>query len=204
MARPRSSLAIALEYYKGPRPGIALTIAAVALIGALIIGGINVVTLGGDRAVISDGQKTARMLNRYAAGLDMWWQMALSPDEDSPDRQRLRDSIGVALRVHLQNLRGELADPMAQLLVNDILESIQNPSSGPEANINTLTTQARSAMIALTARQDSALFQAVTRSQRSQLIGAIGTALTLLAAVSLIAPISWVYLRHKAGVPPGM
>ena len=176
MTKPRSSLAIALEYYKGPRPGITLTVAAVALIGALIIGVIHVVTLGGDRAVISDGQKTARMLNRYAAGLDMWWQMALSPDEGSPDRQRLRDSIGVALRVHLQDLRRDLADPMAQLLVNDILESIHNPSSGREVDINTLTTQARSAMIALTARQDSALFQAVAR----------------------------VYLRYKAGVPPGI
>ncbi len=31
-----------------------------------------------------------------------------------------------------------------------------------------------------------------------------GTALTLLAAVCLIVPISWVYLRYKAGVPPGM
>ena len=204
MTKRRSSLAIALEYYEGPRPGIALTVAAVALMGALIIGVIHVVTLGNDRAVISDGQKTAGMLNRYAAGLDMWWQMALSPDEESPDRQRLRDSIGVALRVHLQDLRSELADPMARLLVNDILESIQNPNSGPRADSNTLTTQARSAMIALTARQDSALFQAVARSQRSQLIGAIGTALTLLSAVSLIAPISWVYLRHKAGMPPGI
>ena len=204
MAQPRSSLAVALDYYKGPRPGVALTIAAVAMIGALIIGVIHVVTLGGDRSVISDGQKTARMLNRYAAGLDMWWQMALSLDEDSADRQRVRDSIGVALRVNLQNLRSELADPMAQLLVNDILESIRNPSSGPAADINTLTAQARSAMIALTARQDSALFLAVERSQRAQLVGAIGTALTLLAAVCLIVPISWVYLRHKAGVPPGM
>ncbi|MFB3069942.1 MAG: hypothetical protein ACE1ZF_04550, partial [Gemmatimonadales bacterium] len=99
MAQPRSSLAMALEYYKGPRPGIALTIAAVALVGALVIGIIHVIALGSDRAAISDGQKTARMLNRYAAGLDMWSQMALSADEDSPDRQRLRDSIGVALRV---------------------------------------------------------------------------------------------------------
>ena len=37
MAQPRSSLAMALEYYKGPRPGIALTIAAVALVGALVV-----------------------------------------------------------------------------------------------------------------------------------------------------------------------
>ena len=204
MAQPRSSLAMALEYYKGPRPGIALTIAAVALVGALVIGVIHVIALGSDRAAISDGQKTARTLNRYAAGLDMWSQMALSLDEDSPDRQRLRDSIGVALRVTLRNLRTELADPMARGLVNDILKSIQNPSSGPKADISTLTTQARSAMIALTARQDSGLFQAVERSQRAQLISAIGTALTLLAAVCLIAPISWVYLRYKAGVPPGM
>ncbi len=101
--------------------------------------------------------------------------------------------------------RSSLAmDPMARGLVNDILKSIQNPSSGPKADINTLTTQARTAMIALTARQDAGLFQAVERSQRVQLISAIGTALTLLAAVSLIAPISWVYLRYKAGVPPGM
>lgn len=204
MAQPRSSLAMALEYYKGPRPGIALTIAAVALVGALVIGVIHVIALGSDRAAISDGQKTARTLNRYAAGLDMWSQMALSLDEDSPDRQRLRDSIGVALRVTLRNLSTELADPMARGLVNDILKSIQNPSSGPKADISTLTTQARSAMIALTARQDSGLFQAVERSQRAQLISAIGTALTLLAAVCLIAPISWVYLRYKAGVPPGM
>ncbi len=204
MAQPRSSLAIALEYYKGPRPGIALTIAAVALVAALVIGVIHVIALGGDRAAISDGQKTARVLNRYAAGLDVWSQMALSFDEDSPDRRRLRDSIGVALRVTLQNLRSELVDPTAQVLVNDILESIQNPSSDPEADLNTLTTQARTAMIALTARQDAGLFQAVERSQRAQLISAIGTALTLLAAVCLIAPISWVYLRYKAGVPPGM
>ena len=195
---------MALEYYKGPRPGIALTIAAVALVGALVIGVIHVIALGSDRAAISDGQKTARTLNRYAAGLDMWSQMALSLDEDSPDRQRLRDSIGVALRVTLRNLSTELADPMARGLVNDILKSIQNPSSGPKADISTLTTQARSAMIALTARQDSGLFQAVERSQRAQLISAIGTALTLLAAVCLIAPISWVYLRYKAGMPPGL
>ena len=68
----------------------------------------------------------------------------------------------------------------------------------------TLTAQASRAMIALTARQDSVLFRAVERSQRSQLIGAIGTVLTLLASVCLIAPLSWVYLRYKAGVPPGM
>ncbi len=195
MAQQRSSLAMALEYYKGPRPGIALTIAAVARVAALVIGVIHVIALGGDRAAISDGQKTARTLNRYAAGLDMWSQMALSLDEDSPDRQRVRDSIGVALRVTLRNLRTELADPMARGLVNDILKSIQNPSNGPKADISTLTTQARTAMIALTARQDAGLFQAVERSQRAQLISAIGTALTLLAAVFLIAPISWVYLR---------
>ncbi len=56
MTKARSSFAIALDYYKGPRPGIALTVAAVALIGALIIGVIHVIALGSDRAVISDGQ----------------------------------------------------------------------------------------------------------------------------------------------------
>ncbi len=78
MTKPRSSLAIALEYYKGPRPGIALTIAAVALIGALIIGVIHVIALGKDRGVISDGQKTDITINRHAAALDVWRQMELS------------------------------------------------------------------------------------------------------------------------------
>ncbi len=136
---------------------------------------IHVVALGSDRAVISDGQKTAGAINRYAATLDVWRQMALSPDENSPEWQRVRDSIGVSLRVHLQNLRSELVDPTARLLVDDILEGVRNPSTGPEADINTLTAQASRAMIALTARQDSVLFRAVERSQRSQLIGAIGT-----------------------------
>ncbi len=204
MTKPRSSLAIALEYYKGPRPGIALTIAAVALIGALIVGVIHVIALGKDRGVISDGQKTASTINRHAAALDVWRQMALSRDELSPEWLRVRDSIGVSLRVDLQDLRSELTDPMAQLFVGDILESLRNPSTGPESDINMLTAQASRAMIALTARHDSALFLAVERSQRSQLIGAISTALTLLAAVCLIAPLSWVYLRYKAGVPPGM
>ncbi len=204
MTKPRSSLAIALEYYKGPRPGIALTVAAVALIGALIIGVIHVVALGRDRAVISDGQKTAGTINRHAAGLDVWRQMALSPAENSPEWLRVRDSIGVALRVDLQDLRRGLSDPLAQDLVEDVLAGLRNPSTGSEVDINTLTAQTSRAMIALTARQDSALFRAVERSQRSQLIAAIGTALTLIAAVSLIAPISWVYLRYKSGMPPGM
>ena len=204
MTKPRSSLAVALEYYKGPRPGVALTIAAVALIAALIIGVIHVIALGSDRAAISDGQKTASTINRYAAALDVWRQMARSREELSPEWLRVRDSIGISLRVDLQGLRSELVDPTAQLFVDDILEGLRNPSTGPEADINMLTAQTSRAMIALTARQDSALFRAVERSQRSQLIGAISTALTLLAAVCLIAPLSWVYLRYKAGVPPGM
>ena len=204
MTKPRSSLAIALEYYKGPRPGIALTVAAGALIGALIIGVIHLVALSNDRVAISDGQMTASTINRYAAALDVWRQMALSPDEDSPEWQRVRDSIGVALRVDLQDLRLGLSDSLTKVLVEDVLEGLRNPSTGPQWDINTLTAQTSRAMIALTARQDSALFRAVEQSQRSQLIGAIGTALTLIAAVSLIAPISWVYLRYKAGMPPGM
>ena len=48
MSTGRSSLAIALnQYYTGPRPGIALTISALALIAAVAIGVAHVVMLGG-------------------------------------------------------------------------------------------------------------------------------------------------------------
>src|SRR5260370_42295020 len=92
-AAGRSSLALALnQYYTGPRPGIALTIAAVALIAAVAIGIAHVVMLGQTGMVISDGQRAMRTLNRYNPALEGWRQMAGIPEKDVqvPAQQRVR------------------------------------------------------------------------------------------------------------------
>jgi hypothetical protein len=59
-------------------------------------------------------------------------------------------------------------------------------------------------MMVLAARQDSALFRAAAQSQQSQMFAAILIALTIIAAGVLIIPMSWVYVRYKRGIPPGM
>jgi len=69
MPQPRSSLAIALQDYAGPRPGIALTIAAVALIAALAIGAVHIVTLGRTGSIIEDGQRTIRYKRGIPPGM---------------------------------------------------------------------------------------------------------------------------------------
>ena len=72
---------------------------------------------------------------------------------------------------------------------------------GPKIDLG---AQGRGAMIVLSARQDSALFRAAQRYQRSQLFAAILIGLTVVASASLIFPISWAYVRYKRGIPPGM
>ncbi|MCZ6758939.1 MAG: hypothetical protein O7D29_00980, partial [Gemmatimonadetes bacterium] len=62
----------------------------------------------------------------------------------------------------------------------------------------------RGAMIVLTARQDSALFRAASDYQQSQFLAAAVIILTVVAAGVLIIPMSWVYIRYKRGIPPGM
>jgi hypothetical protein len=59
-------------------------------------------------------------------------------------------------------------------------------------------------MMVLAARQDSSLFRAAAQSQQSQMFAAILIALTIIAAGVLIIPMSWVYVRYKRGIPPGM
>jgi hypothetical protein len=206
MSNPRSSLAVALQDYKGIRPGIALTIAALALAAALVVGIAHIVMLGKSGAALAEGQMTVRMLNNYQGALELWRRLASLPDSEIQleQQRRVRDSIGVALRVNLQDLRRELANPVDQQLVSSILENLRRPGSGPDGATEDLAQRGRGAMIVLTARQDSALFRAFAGNQRAQLFAAIVIALTLVAAVLLIAPISWVYVRYKRGVPPGM
>src|SRR5262245_58367873 len=81
--QPRSSLAIALQDYHhilGVRPGLALTVAAIALIAAagLAIGLITM--LGSSSRSIAEGRQTVRALHRYNAALEVWRQMSAQPD----------------------------------------------------------------------------------------------------------------------------
>lgn len=205
MTQPRSSLAIALQDYQGPRPGIALTIAAVALIAALIVGIVHTVMLGQSGAAVRQGGETMRTLHRYSAGLEVWRQMASSGQMQFPDQVRLRDSLASALHAQLFGLREVLSDSVDRTLVGEILADLeawrgQQPSpAGPD-----LGQRGREAMMVLTARQDSALFRAAQRSQRAQWFAAVLIGLTIIAAGVLIVPMSWVYVRYKRGIPPGM
>ncbi len=205
MTQPRSSLAIALQDYRGPRPGIALTIAAVALIAALIVGIVHTVMLGQSGAAVRQGGETMRTLHRYSAGLEVWRQMASSGQMQFPDQVRLRDSLASALHAQLFGLREVLTDSVDRALAGEILADLeawrsqQPPQAGPD-----LGQRGREAMMVLTARQDSALFRAAQRSQRAQWFAAVLIGLTIVAAGVLIVPMSWVYVRYKRGIPPGM
>jgi len=206
MTQPRSSLAIALQDYKGPRPGIALTIAAVALVAALIVGLVHAVWLGRSSATIREGGETMRTLHRYNAGLEVWRQMATSAEGvQFPDQVRLRDSLASALHAQLFGLREVLTDSLDRSLVGEILSDLESWSAQRpvEAGMD-LGLRGREAMMVLTARQDSALFRAAHSSQQSQMFAAILIALTIIAAGVLIIPMSWVYVRYKRGIPPGM
>ena len=204
MAQRRSSLAIALQDYKGPRPGIALTVAAIALIAALVGGVIHVPMLGRSGATISEGQQTVRTLHSYNAALEIWRQMAATPDTAFafPEQVRLRDSLGRALRTNLRQLSAELSDSIDRSLVAEILEDLTVAES--EVALFELGAASRNAMIVLTARQDSALFRAASQYQRSQFFAAVLVGLTVVAAGVLIIPMSWAYVRYKRGIPPGV
>ena len=67
-----------------------------------------------------------------------------------------------------------------------------------------LGSNGRAAMIVLAAREDSALFRAAERYQRSQFFAALLIGLTVIAAGVLIFPMAWAYVRFKQGIPPGM
>ena len=204
MTQPRSSLAIALQDYKGPRPGIALTIAAVALIAALVVGVVHAVMLGRSGAAIAEGGEAMRTLHLYNAALEVWRQMAAQPQQ-FPEQRRLRDSLATSLREQLSGLQQQLGDSTDRQLVGEIVADISSWSADRpvEAGLD-LGARGREAMILLTARQDSALFRAASRYQSSQMFAALLIALTIIAAGVLIVPMSWLYVRYKRGIPPGM
>ena len=85
MTQPRSSLAIALQDYKPPlgiRPGVALTVAAICLLAAVVVGAVHIVRLGQSGAAIDEGRRTVKTLHSYNAALEAWRQMATLPDSE--------------------------------------------------------------------------------------------------------------------------
>jgi len=202
MHRPRSSLAIALEDYKGPRPGIALTIAALFLVAAIVVGVVHVVMLGRAGNAIADGSSTIRTLNSYNAALEVWRQMAVDTGMVTPEEAQLRDSIAYALQRQFTTLQAEFEDTVDQGLVDEILADFTRSSDlrgGAEVGV-----RGREAIIVLKARQDSAIFQAATGWQRSQYMAALVIGLGVIAAGVMIIPMSWAYVRYKRRIPPGM
>ena len=205
MPRPRSSLAVALEDYKGPRPGVALTLAAIALVSAIMVGVIHIVLLGQSGKAIEDGRATIATLHSYNAALEVWHQMAA--DEEGlrfPEQLRLRDSIAAALDAQLTSLVQEMDDPVDQELVRNVIDDLARGRAAAGDAGSELGVQGREAMILLTARQDAALFRAAAQYQRSQFFAAVVIGLAVVAAGVLIVPMSWVYVRYKRGIPPGI
>src|SRR2546426_6403854 len=96
----RSSFAVAMKDYTFIRPGIAVTISAVTLALALVIGLWLIFTLNEAATMAARGARTSATLHRYNAGLEVWREMATGTD---PRFHRVeavaqRDSLGRQLR----------------------------------------------------------------------------------------------------------
>jgi hypothetical protein len=190
----RSSFAIAMKDYTFIRPGIAVTLSAVTLALALVVGFWLILLLRDSAATITRGANTVETLHRYSAGLEVWRQMSTATDAAyrRPEALAQRDSLGRQLRVQLAGLANSMREDRERELVQNVLLGLT--SSGSNAG-----TQAREAMIVLLARQDSAMFHAAQTSQQAVLLSAGLLGLTILAAGMLIVPMAWLYVRHKRG-----
>jgi hypothetical protein len=190
----RSSFAMAMKDYTFIRPGIAVSISAVTLLAALIIGAGLIRSLQRASAIVQQGARISQTLHRYNFDLEVWREMVTSTDpaDRRPEAVARRDGLGRALRAQLASLASSLTDTGDRRLVHAVLEGMTRTQPR-------VRTEARQAMIALLARQDDALFQAAQESQRAVLDSAILLALTVLAAGMLVVPMAWLYIRHKRG-----
>ena len=190
----RSSFAIAMKDYTFIRPGVAVTLSAVTLALALVIGLWLILSLREAAATVTHGANTVETLHRYSAGLEVWRQMSTSTDAayQRPEALAQRDSLGRELRVQLAGLANAMQDDRERELVQNVLLGLT--STGPTAG-----TQAREAMIVLLAKQDSSMFQAAEASQQAVLLSAVLLGLTIIAAGMMIVPMAWLYVRYKRG-----
>lgn len=186
-----------MKDYTFIRPGIAVTISAVTLALALVIGVLLIVSLNEAARTVTHGANTVETLHRYNAGLEVWRQMSTSTDAAyrRPEAVAQRDSIGRELRVQLAGLANNMTDERERSLVQNVLLGI----SGATVPGSREAREAREAMIVLLARQDSAMFHAAQASQQAVLLSAILLALTIVAAGTLIVPMAWLYVRYKRG-----
>lgn len=185
-----------MKDYTFIRPGIAVTISAVTLALALVIGAWLIVSLNEAARTVTHGANTVETLHRYNAGLEVWRQMSTSADAAyrRPEALAQRDSIGRELRVQLAGLANDMTDERERSLVQNVLLGISGAAVGSRE-----AQEAREAMIVLLARQDSAMFHAAQASQQAVLLSAILLALTIVAAGTLIVPMAWLYVRYKRG-----
>jgi hypothetical protein len=193
-----------MEDYKaagGIRPGIALTIAAVALVLAIVVGVIHIVNLGRARSAVEEGGRKIRAIHSYNAALEVWRKMSVTPSQFS-EQDRIRDSLQTALTGELTDLQDQVSDSVDKRLVGQVLSDLRTAGEGevwgPELGL-----RGRAAMIVLTARQDSALVRIAARQSLSQFGAALFIGLSLIAAGVLIVPMSWVYVQYKRGHPLG-
>jgi hypothetical protein len=183
-----------MKDYTFIRPGIAVTISAVTLALALVIGLWLIFSLREAAETVARGAHTSETLHRYNAGLEVWREMATSAD---PRFRRVeavsqRDSLGRSLRVQLAELGNSMSDGREREMVQTVLGGLT--STGTPGG-----TEARQAMIVLLAKQDSAMFHAAQTSQQAVLLAAVLLALTIIAAGMLIVPMAWLYVRYKRG-----
>ncbi|MFN2571590.1 MAG: hypothetical protein ABR537_08275 [Gemmatimonadales bacterium] len=183
-----------MKDYTFIRPGIAVTISAVTLALALVIGLWLIFSLREAASTVARGARTVETLHRYNAGLEVWRDMATNRDPAyrRPEALAQRDSLGRELRVELSSLASTMEDPHERDLVQKVLGGLTSTGVGAG-------TEARQSMIVLLARQDAAMFHAAQASQQAVLLSAILLALTIIAAGMLIIPMAWLYVRYKRG-----
>lgn len=191
---PRSSFAASLKDYTFIRPGIAVSISALCLIAALVVGGVLLTTLKRAATTVDLARRTAFTLHGYNAALETWHQLVTSEDPDlkRPESRALRDSIRRALTVQLNALSTATTDSSQRNLIGAVIRGLQGMNVG-------LDETARQAMIVVLTRQDDTMFQAVAASQRAVFLSALLVALTVVAAGTLVVPMAWLYLRFKQG-----
>lgn len=190
----RSSFAIAMKDYTFIRPGIAVSISAITLVVALVIGFWLIASLRGAATTVEHGARTVETLHTYNAGIEVWRTMVTSPDPayKRPEALAQRDSLGRSLREKLARLGTEMADPADQERIQKILEGLTRTDPSVSA-------EARDAMTVLLAKQDAAMFKAAQTSQDAVVLSAALLGLTVLAAGMLVIPMAWLYVRYKRG-----
>jgi len=191
---PRSSFAAALTDYTFVRPGLAVTISALCLIAALVVGGSLIGSLKRASAMVDLARRTAFSLHGYNAALETWHELITSEDPElkRAESRALRDSIRSALTTQLSALSAATPDTSQRKLIGAVVRGLQSMNIG-------LDDAARQAMIVVLTRQDDTMFQAVATAQRAVFLSALLIAFTVVAAGTLVIPMAWLYIRYKQG-----